>query len=125
MNNGKWKGQWMWLTPNVEYAGREGKAENWKQYLEHGRTTQARLRNQVMWPTPNSVDWKGAGASGALRDRLDYAVERGQTKTNNYPNPQGSGSLNPQWVEWLMGYPVGWTDCGDSVTPSSRKSSKH
>ena len=20
------------------------------------------------------------------------------------------GSLNPDWVEWLMGYPQGWTD---------------
>jgi hypothetical protein len=20
------------------------------------------------------------------------------------------GSLNPQWVEWLMGWPLGWTD---------------
>lgn len=25
--------------------------------------------------------------------------------------------LNPTWVEWLMGFPVGWTDCEDSVTP--------
>jgi hypothetical protein len=32
-----------------------------------------------------------------------------------------TGSLNPTWVEWLMGYPAGWTDCGDSGTPSSRK----
>lgn len=23
-----------------------------------------------------------------------------------------SGALNPNWVEWLMGYPVGWTDIG-------------
>ena len=20
------------------------------------------------------------------------------------------GKLNPQWVEWLMGFPIGWTD---------------
>jgi hypothetical protein len=33
-----------------------------------------------------------------------------------------SGSLNPEWVEWLMGYPIGHTDCGDSATPSCRKS---
>jgi hypothetical protein len=32
-----------------------------------------------------------------------------------------NGSLNPEWAEWLMGYPIGWTDCGDSATPSSRK----
>jgi hypothetical protein len=23
---------------------------------------------------------------------------------------QAGGSLNPQWVEWLMGWPIGWTD---------------
>jgi hypothetical protein len=23
-------------------------------------------------------------------------------------------SLNPDWVEWLMGYPQGWTDISDS-----------
>lgn len=22
------------------------------------------------------------------------------------------GSLNPTWVEWLMGFPIGWTDLG-------------
>ena len=21
------------------------------------------------------------------------------------------GKLNPEWVEWLMGWPIGWTDC--------------
>ncbi len=34
------------------------------------------------------------------------------------------GPLNPTWVEWLMGFPLGWTDSGDSVTPSSRRSRK-
>jgi hypothetical protein len=23
---------------------------------------------------------------------------------------QIGGSLNPTWVEWLMGWPLGWTD---------------
>ena len=28
-----------------------------------------------------------------------------------------SGSLNPEWVEWLMGFPIGWTDLEDLETP--------
>ena len=28
-----------------------------------------------------------------------------------------SGRLNPRWVEWLMGYPDGWTDLGSLETP--------
>jgi hypothetical protein len=44
-----------------------------------------------------------------------------------YPRDQileseGSGSLNPTWVEWLMGFPLGWTDLEPSETPSSRRS---
>jgi hypothetical protein len=32
-----------------------------------------------------------------------------------------TGQLNPAWVEWLMGYPIGWTDLKDSEMPSSHK----
>ena len=43
----------MWQTPSAEDAGRNGSAEGWMDYQDHGRTTQCRLRNQVqMWPTP-------------------------------------------------------------------------
>jgi hypothetical protein len=31
--------------------------------------------------------------------------------------PPASGSLNPEWVEWLMGFPEGWTDLNPSETP--------
>ena len=81
------------------------------------------------YPTPCRTDYKGAGKTGTFRDRLDYAVERGRTKSNVYPTPcstgkggshaakkmkdilgQGNGGrLNPDWVEWLMGWPIGWT----------------
>jgi len=30
---------------------------------------------------------------------------------------QNRGMLNPTWVEWLMGFPIGWTDLEDSETP--------
>jgi len=32
------------------------------------------------------------------------------------------GQLNPTWVEWLMGFPPGWTDLNASGTQSSHKS---
>jgi DNA (cytosine-5)-methyltransferase 1 len=37
--------------------------------------------------------------------------------------PNG-GSLNPTWVEWLMGFPLEWTACEAWETRSSRKSRK-
>lgn len=63
------------------------------------------------WPTPTKSDYKGAGPAMIRRDgknrandRLDYAV---------YLNQRGQ--LNADWVECLMGYPIGWTDldCDD------------
>lgn len=64
-----------------------------------------------IWPTASARDYKDSpgmsktGPNG--RDRTDqlprkvYAVEN---------TPAGGGQLNPTWVEWLMGFPVGWTD---------------
>ena len=67
------------------------------------------------WPTPTATDGKGSGQNETMRDRLDYAVEK--------PNGQRiSGSLNPTWVEWLMGYPSGWTDLEGLETQSSHTS---
>lgn len=34
------------------------------------------------------------------------------------------GQLNPTFVEWLMGFPIGWTDLKPSEMPLSRKSSR-
>ena len=41
--------------------------------------------------------------------------------TSQLPDAVG-GQLNPTWVEWLMGFPIGWTDLEPSETPSSPKS---
>jgi len=39
----------------------------------------------------------------------------------NHPDVRGTGggTLNPTWVEWLMGYPKGWTDLNHSEIVSS------
>jgi hypothetical protein len=36
-------------------------------------------------------------------------------------NDQIGGQLNPTWVEWLMGWPLGWTDCAASATDKFRQ----
>lgn len=51
-------------------------------------------------------------ADGKSRmDMLDWAVEY-----------LSGGRLNPTWVEWLMGFPLGWTALKPLETPSFPKS---
>ena len=68
------------------------------------------------WPTPSARDHKGGYIGGRIRngkvsfDTLDVAVQHVSNKDKK------SGTLNPDWVEWLMGVPTGWTDLGSWVT---------
>lgn len=34
-----------------------------------------------------------------------------------------TGNLNPEWTEWLMGFPTGWTELDASETRCARPSS--
>jgi hypothetical protein len=66
----------------------------------------------AMYPTPTVQDASNNGGPS-------------QYERNSLPlNAVAGGSLNPTWVEWLMGFPPEWTALDASETPSSRKSSK-
>ena len=54
-----------------------------------------------MFPTPTARDYKG----GCKPETL---AAKGRTKTNSLCDFV-EGQLNPDWVEWLMGYPIGHT----------------
>ena len=68
------------------------------------------------WPTPSARDHKGGYVGGRIRDgkvsfdTLDVAVQHVSNKDKKF------GTLNPNWVEWLMGLPTGWTDLGSWAT---------
>lgn len=67
-----------------------------------------------LWPTPTASSW---GSSGH-RQMLDHQIEAGCiTEEEKKAMTVGNGGkLNPTWVEWLMGFPAGWTDLKDSGT---------
>lgn len=59
-------------------------------------------------PTPNARDWKGApGSQGRERGGRQASLPA-TTKEQ-----EGSGALNPTWVEALMGFPTDWTKLED------------
>ena len=75
---------------------------------------------RTMWPTPTAhLHKEGAYPAEYTRNTPTLTAEA----TESEGKPHSSGSLNPAWVEWLMGFPEGWTDLKPSEMPSSRKSS--
>jgi hypothetical protein len=115
----------MWRTPTVNgNHTRKGASET----SGNGLATAVKI-----WPTPcatearqglqiRNVGKKGSQQSLSTVVRLlptpkarDYRSpdvnsesKRFQQKTEL--NSVVGGQLNPDWVEWLMGFPIGWTD---------------
>ena len=72
-----------------------------------------------LWPTPSANE----DAAGSLRGKMQWMLTHAVKAADSEATAAG-GQLNPQWVAWLMGFPVDWLDLKPSETPSSRKSSK-
>lgn len=105
----------LWPTPTCGGGGQtlpEGTTPTGK--TPEGRKQTVCLERYVqqverkVWPTPTVAMAIGSPGGALTRktgksrenDRLDYAVE-GDAK---------NGRLNPTWVEWVMGWPLGWTE---------------
>jgi hypothetical protein len=56
------------------------------------------------WPTPRTAGMCGGTGSWELLNKNTTIKEARQMGAGN------GGTLNPTWVEWLMGWPLGWTD---------------
>lgn len=121
------KGSGLLPTPKASAANYGRPRENDRGDLQAAVLSQA----VKMWPTATvNGNYNRKGASKTSGDGLATAVRE------SFPTPTAnrwdvlqshgvnvvSGQLNPTWVEWLMGFPLGWTDCADLETPSCRKS---
>jgi len=101
----KHKGCAMWATPKTmdKLPPKSPEAlEREATVARPGRSKPANLRDQVSnmqnWPTPTAHNAKEQNSpSESLRNTPTLASIAG-------------GKLNPMWVEWLMGWPLGWTD---------------
>lgn len=75
------------------------------------------MARKNQWPTLLSSEWKVSGSQQA---------HKRQMKKRNSPSlgrifgsaTEGGGALNPEWAEWLMGYPIGWTELSAWVMQS-------
>jgi hypothetical protein len=76
----------------------------------------------AMWPTPTAC--QGHNNSAMNAGTGGRAMLAAAASSDEEAKAMAGGALNPTWVEWLMGFPLGWTVCDASATPSSRRSSR-
>lgn len=77
------------------------------------------LMREGFVPTPRASD--GAKMTG-MSTRRRAGGRRPDSLPELTRSLDSSGVLNPPWVEWLMGFPIGWTDLAVSATPSAPSS---
>lgn len=106
-----------WKTPQCSLLeGLDEFSETWPQW--------GMMQDGVCWgltmlvrPTKESVFGYSQNAP-TLSGNWPTPMARCGTGASNNPNRQGGpdlqtqvgGKLNPDWTEWLMGWPIGWTD---------------
>ena len=134
----------LWRTPTVGMlnADRAKDPEYTARKESKGQTITLadQVKNPRMWPTPLATDGSKGGPNqkgGKVDLRLSSAVHQFPTPTatnTKAHHMRGSdngkerearsygetGQLNPSWVEWLMGWPLGWTDLKPLATDRCR-----
>jgi hypothetical protein len=104
-----------WPTP-ISSSGMAEDIKTVKDRLDNGQKYKSRLVEAVaMYPTP--THGKMAGGTGAF-NKVQALYSDGKISDEERKSMQAGngGKLNPMWVEWLMGFPLGWTDLEDSET---------
>ncbi len=96
-----------WPTPKASASGPDfARAERPSSAGDDLATAVAR----EIFPTPKCRDWKGQTQRGQFRPEDGLCNFLGVT----------GGQLNPTWIEWLMGWPIGWTESKPLETASFR-----
>ena len=101
----------LWRTPTAANATQGPKS---KEFYEHclrtGQSTvtlvdEVRHNPGKMWPTPTTNDANNATLPPAAKD---WDIIPGALMREGYTKEDGQ--LNPEWVEALMNFPLGWTE---------------
>ena len=118
----------MWPTPKASASG-----PDYARSLrpKSGGDDLATAVDRERFPTPRVEDGQCAGGHRGKDDTLhacakrwaspaarDFKSGRGRKENGHTPQlpEQVGGQLNPPWVEWLMGWPIGWTGLAPLAT---------
>jgi hypothetical protein len=103
-----------WPTPDTRGFVNEGSlamltemCDSREEYMAMAHRA-SKSKKARFWPSPTAHNAKETAApSEGMRNTPTLAHQAG-------------GQLNPEWVEWLMGWPIGWTDSRHWATVKSR-----
>lgn len=104
-------------TPTAASYGSSQNGSNANRPSGGTPSLQTRLRqNKKLLPTPTVADSR-ATARATTTTGISHD---GETLTDATRSLTGISKalLSPRFVEWMMGFPIGWSDCDRSVTPS-------
>jgi hypothetical protein len=114
-----------WPTPTSSQARSEGMIMQMRAKVDEGALSREEAELMISgsleparmetWATPTGNDAKNS------------TLPPSQIKHDNIPGDllrrgeKPGGQLNPTWVEWLMGWPLGWTDLKPLETDKFRQ----
>ena len=105
-----------WRTPAVQESGitierlvtKDGGTPR------SGERLYDKITERGSWPTPRTSDYKGPVKPETLLLKGRNPMTNSLMDATQHIS--GAGHLNPDWVEWLMGVPTGWTELDFSET---------
>lgn len=103
-----------WPTPRVIDSEQRGNPTGMKGSLA------SEINRRSIWPTPRTQGM--CGGTGSFEQMLELQEQGVITDQERKGMTAGNGgTLNPPWVEWLMGWPIGWTDLEPLATDKYRQ----
>ena len=87
---------------NINALTRKNGRSREKDRLDHA------VLHMMVFPTPQASDYKDRGHIGSLS--IQRRLEKGKQINLSMTVSKKYGALNPEWVEWLMAFPIGFTD---------------
>ena len=111
-----------WPTPTAVTRPMEGNVRLYRAKIEAGEMTEKEaeaILGKSVWEAQGKIPavfpiptyGKLAGGTGGMNQIETLYSEGTITAEERRAMRAGNGGkLNPTWVEWLMGFPLGWTD---------------
>lgn len=115
------------LSQHIALEGSEGEWTleiEWKAFSLTRLVPRTGEKDGSLWPTltasPRGPTTSERNAKRLGGVSLESALARWESPTNRTDGPGVHGGLNPNYLEWFMGFPIGYTEKKRSETHKSR-----